>query len=70
MSATLEIRPALPGDADDLLTVSDEATVWLVERGMSARGEPPSSEPAVEDAYDADAVASRVRPGSRGTGAA
>jgi GNAT superfamily N-acetyltransferase len=48
MTATWQIRPAASGDAEDILDVSDEATTWLVEHGMSEQwgAEPPSSEPA------------------------
>lgn len=44
--ATWEIRPARSGDAAQILSVSDEATVWLVDHGLSGQwGEhPPSSE--------------------------
>jgi L-amino acid N-acyltransferase YncA len=47
MIATWQIRPALPGDAEDILNVTDEATAWLLEHGMSEQwgAEPPSSEP-------------------------
>jgi GNAT superfamily N-acetyltransferase len=43
-----QIRPAAFGDAECILNVSDEATVWLVEHGMSEQwgAEPPSSEPS------------------------
>jgi len=48
MVATWQIRPARSGDAAHILSVSDEATVWLVDHGLSDQwgGEPPSSEPA------------------------
>jgi|BarGraIncu00222A_1022003.scaffolds.fasta_scaffold72816_2 ribosomal protein S18 acetylase RimI-like enzyme len=41
------MRPAVSGDAEDILNVSDEATVWLLEHGLSEQwgAEPPSSEP-------------------------
>jgi GNAT superfamily N-acetyltransferase len=116
VTATWQIRPAAPGDEGDILSVSDEATAWLVERGLSEQwgAEPPSSEPvfvarvsswivdgeavvaidsngdvhgyavtgsfpppymdpivakrAVEDAYYAYTVASRMLPESRGVG--
>jgi GNAT superfamily N-acetyltransferase len=47
VTATWQIRPAVPGDAERILTVSDEATMWLVEHGMSGQwgAQPPSSEP-------------------------
>jgi GNAT superfamily N-acetyltransferase len=47
VTAIWQIRPAVSGDAEDILNVSDEATVWLVEHGMSEQwgAEPPSSEP-------------------------
>ena len=47
MTTTWQIRPAVSGDAEDILGVSDEATRWLVEHGMSEQwgAEPPSSEP-------------------------
>ena len=47
MTATWHIRPAVSGDAEDILDVSDEATEWLVQHGMSEQwgAEPPSSEP-------------------------
>jgi hypothetical protein len=37
----------VPGDAQDILSASDEATRWLVEHGLSEQwgAEPPSSEP-------------------------
>jgi ribosomal protein S18 acetylase RimI-like enzyme len=43
-----QIRHAEWGDAADILAVSDEATVWLVDHGLSDQwgGEPPSSEPS------------------------
>ena len=48
MPATWQMRPARPGDAAQILSVSDEATVWLVDHGLSGQwGEhPPSSESA------------------------
>lgn len=48
MITTCQIRPARSADAEHILSVSDEATVWLVDHGLSAQwgGEPPSSEPA------------------------
>src|SRR5271157_1542528 len=48
MIATWQIRPAGSGDAAHILSVSDEATLWLVDRGLSDQwgGEPPSSESA------------------------
>jgi GNAT superfamily N-acetyltransferase len=48
VTATWQIRPAVSGDAEDILDVSDEATVWLVDHGMSEQWgpEPPSSEPS------------------------
>ncbi len=47
MTATWQIRSAVSGDGTDILEVSDEATVWLVEHGMSEQwgAEAPSSEP-------------------------
>ena len=41
------MRPAVFGDAENILNVSDEATVWLLEHGMSEQwgAEPPSAEP-------------------------
>jgi hypothetical protein len=47
VTATWQIRPAVPGDAQDILSASDEATRWLVEHGLSEQwgAEPPSSEP-------------------------
>jgi GNAT superfamily N-acetyltransferase len=46
MTATWKIRPAVSGDAEHILSVSDEATLWLVEHGRSEQwgAEPPSSE--------------------------
>ena len=35
MVATWQIRPARSGDAAHILSVSDEATVWLVDHGLS-----------------------------------
>ena len=48
MTTTWQIRPAVSGDAAEILDVSDEATRWLVEHGMSEQwgAEPPSSEPS------------------------
>ena len=48
MIATSQIRPARSGDAAQILAVTDEATVWLVDHGLSEQwgGEPPSSESA------------------------
>ena len=48
MIATWQIRPARLGDATHILSVSDEATVWLVDHGLSNQwgGDPPSSESA------------------------
>jgi ribosomal protein S18 acetylase RimI-like enzyme len=48
MIATWQIRPARSGDAAHILAVSDEATAWLVDHGLSEQwgGEPPSSEAA------------------------
>jgi hypothetical protein len=31
MTTTWQIRPAVSGDAEKILNVSDEATAWLVE---------------------------------------
>lgn len=47
MTATWQIRPAVSGDAEHILSVSDEAAAWLVEHGLSEQwgAEPPSSEP-------------------------
>lgn len=47
MTATWQIRDAVSGDAEHILSVSDEATAWLVEHGRSEQwgAEPPSSEP-------------------------
>jgi GNAT superfamily N-acetyltransferase len=47
VTATWQIRPAVSGDAEDILDVSDEATEWLVQHGMTEQwgAEPPSSEP-------------------------
>jgi GNAT superfamily N-acetyltransferase len=47
LTTAWQIRRAVSGDAKDILDVSDEATVWLVEHGMSEQwgAEPPSSEP-------------------------
>ena len=47
MTATWQMRPAVFGDAENILNVSDEATVWLLEHGMSEQwgAEPPSAEP-------------------------
>ena len=47
MTTTWQIRPAVSGDAEKILNVSDEATAWLVEHGMSEQwgAESPSSEP-------------------------
>jgi len=55
VTAAWQIRPAMTGDAEDILIVSDEAAVWLVEHGMTEQwgAEPPSSEPVF--------VARRVR---------
>ena len=46
MTATWQIRAAVSGDAEHILAVSDEATLWLVEHGMAEQwgAEPPSSE--------------------------
>ena len=48
MIATWQIRPAKSGDAAQILAVSDEATLWLVDHGLSDQwgGEAPSSESA------------------------
>ena len=48
MTAAWQIRPAVTDDAEHILSVSDEATRWLVEHGMSEQwgAEPPSSEPS------------------------
>jgi GNAT superfamily N-acetyltransferase len=48
VTAIWQMRPAVSGDAENILTVSDEATVWLVEHGLSGQwgAEPPSSEPS------------------------
>jgi GNAT superfamily N-acetyltransferase len=35
MTGTWDIRPARPGDAEQILAVSDEATGWLVGHGLS-----------------------------------
>jgi hypothetical protein len=44
--ATWQIRPAGSGDAGHILSVSDEATVWLVDHGLSGQwGEDPPSLP-------------------------
>jgi GNAT superfamily N-acetyltransferase len=47
IDSTWRIRPAASGDAEHILSVSDEATAWLVEHGLSGQwgDEPPSSEP-------------------------
>ena len=47
VTTTWQIRPALSGDAEAILDVSDEATAWLVEHGMSDQWGPeaPSAEP-------------------------
>jgi GNAT superfamily N-acetyltransferase len=46
--ATWQIRPASWSDAAHILSVSDDATVWLVDHGLSGQwgGDPPSSESA------------------------
>jgi GNAT superfamily N-acetyltransferase len=48
MVETWQIRPAESDDGVQILSVSDEATVWLVDHGLSDQwgGEPPSSEVA------------------------
>ena len=116
MTAAWQIRRAVPSDAKNILDVSDQATVWLVEHDMSDQwgAEAPSSEPvfvarvsswirdgeavvaidpndevqgyavtgsfpppymdpivaerAIEDAYYAYTVATRMRPESKGAG--
>ena len=47
MTATWQIRPAVSTDAVAIVHVSDEATAWLVEHGLSEQwgAEPPSREP-------------------------
>jgi GNAT superfamily N-acetyltransferase len=46
MTASWQVRPAVFGDAQDILSVSDEATAWLAEHDLSEQwgAEPPSSE--------------------------
>jgi ribosomal protein S18 acetylase RimI-like enzyme len=47
VTTTWQIRPAVSGDAQHILEVSDKATAWLLEHDLSEQwgAEPPSSEP-------------------------
>ena len=47
MTTAWQIQPAVSGDAQYILEVSDKATVWLLEHGFAEQwgAEPPSSEP-------------------------
>jgi GNAT superfamily N-acetyltransferase len=46
MTHAWQIRPAEPRDAAQILSVTDEATAWLVDHGLEAQwgSEPPSEE--------------------------